>query len=573
LAVLVLTVALIYGNSLSSDFVWDDENIVVNRGEFFADSSNITTILNSEDSAHVYGKGNPYYRPLSTLTYMLDYHLWGHQPFWYHLENLLLHTLAVILVFLLVDSVFDDRFLAFTTSILFALYPVNSESVNFVSARNNILCTGLVFASLLTLRKSRNGGRRWALGALWLFFLSLLSKEPAVVTPFFLASLALFSRERELRASNPILLSFLAVLLVYFIIRHLVLGTFTSEAGPELSVEKMKLIAAVYFENFRLILFPFRLNAHYTQEYLAFGWAKAVVAASGSSLLIFFSVWRRSPGPIRAGSQWVLWGLLPVSNLVSIPSAPVAERYLYAVTPGSALVMAYLLRQLLRRRRGVSLAMIAAMVVSLGARTLTRNRVWADNLVLDKSMIQADPSNSSAHMNLGITYSNLGRFQAGERELRESTRLDPSNQRAHFNLAALYIKQNRLPEAAQANEAAVRIAPSYAKARSSLGVIYTKLGRYEAAMRELQAAVRLDPDLAEGHNNLGMLYGELGRLEEALAEFQMAARLGSNLAETHFNLGLAHMKLGHVDQARRAFGRAAELDSRYEKWSVNEQEN
>ena len=168
MAVLLLAVALVYGNSLFSGFVWDDESIVVNRGEFFADSSNITTILSSEDSTHVYGKTNPYYRPLNTLSYMLDYHLWGHQPFGYHLENLLLHALAVVLLFLLVDSVFDDRFLAFTTSILFALYPVNSEAVNFVSARNNILCTGLVFASLLTLWKSRKSGRQWALGALWL---------------------------------------------------------------------------------------------------------------------------------------------------------------------------------------------------------------------------------------------------------------------------------------------------------------------------------------------------------------------------------------------------------------------
>jgi Flp pilus assembly protein TadD len=562
LAVLVLAVVLVYGNSLLFDFVWDDATIIVERGGFFSDPSNISTILDSEDSTHVSGRKNPYYRPLNILTYMLDYHLWGHDPFWYHLENLLFHALVVILIFLLVDAVFGDGILAFITAILFAVHPVNAEAVSFVSARNNMLCTGLFFASLLALWKSRQNGCRWATGALLLFFLSLLSKESAVVIPLFLASLALFTKEKKLEASGSALLSYLAVLFLYFIIRFFVLGAFTSEVGPELSVEKLRLMAAVGFENFRLILYPVRLNAHYTPEFLTFSWVKAVVAFSGVGLLVFGSVWRRSPEPIRAGSQWVLWGLLPVSNLVAIPSAPVAERYLYAIVPGSALVVAYLLRQLLRRKEAVSLVIIAALGVALGARTLARSRVWADNLILETSMIQSDPSNAFAHMNLGITYSSMGRLEAGERELRQSIRLNASNPRAHYNLAALYFRQNRLVEAAASNEAAVRLDPTHAKARSSLGVIYARLGRHEEAVRELEAAVKLDPDYARAHNNLGMFYGELGRLEEALAEFQEATRLEPDLAAAHHNVGIIYMKLGQKGAAQHAFQRAAELDPR-----------
>ena len=81
LSVIVLAVAVVYANGLSSDFVWDDASIVVSRGGFFGDPSNIATILGSEDSVHGSGKKNPYYRPLNTLSYMLDYHLWGHDPF------------------------------------------------------------------------------------------------------------------------------------------------------------------------------------------------------------------------------------------------------------------------------------------------------------------------------------------------------------------------------------------------------------------------------------------------------------------------------------------------------------
>jgi len=399
IAALLATVALLYGNGLASDFVWDDASVVLERSGFFADPANIRTILTSEDSTHVTGAKNPYYRPLNILSYMLDYHLWGHDPFWYHLENLLLHALAVVLLFLLVEGAFDDRLLAFVTALVFAVHPVNSESVSFISARNNILCATLFFGSLLALCRSRGAGWQAALAALLLFLLALASKEPAVVIPFFLASLTCFTRKESLATDRRALLAYFAVLLAYFVIRFLVLGTFTSKSGPALSLEKLRLMASVYCENFRLILFPFHLNAHYTREFLAFGWASAAVAVSGIGLLVFFSLWRRSPEPVRAGCQWTFWGLLPVSNLVAIPSAPVAERYLYAVVPGSALVAAYLVRQLQRRNavRPVALiALVAAVVVALGARTFTRNRVWADDLTLDTSMIRSDPSNAFA---------------------------------------------------------------------------------------------------------------------------------------------------------------------------------
>lgn len=562
LAVLVLTVSAVYANSLSADFVWDDASLVVNRGGFFGDPSNLATILRSEDSTQDSGAKNPYYRPLNTISYMLDYHLWGHDPFWYHLENLLLHGLVVTLLFFLVAAAFGDRLLAFITAILFAVYPVNSEAVSFISARNNLLCSGFFFASLLALWKSRASGTGLAFAALLLFFLSLMSKESAVVIPLFLASLAAATTDPRLRPSRPILLSFFAVLLVYFSIRFVVLGSFTSETGVELSAERLRLMSAVYFENFRLIVTPFRLNAHYTREFLSFSWLEGIAAFAGIGSLLFFSISRRSPEPIRVGAQWMFWGLLLVSNLVAIPSAPVAERYLYAVVPGSALVMAYLLRRALRNNAGPAVIVIAILAVSFGARTFTRNRVWADDLALDTSMIRADPSNALAHMNLGITFSGLDRLAEGESELRESLRLNASNPRAHYNLAVLQLRQGRLPEAVEANEAAVRLDPDHAKARSSLGVVYARLGRHADALRELEAAVQLEPNYAEARNNLGMFYGQSGRLEEALAEFQVAARLRPDLPAIHRNLGVAYSKLGREAEARKAFDRAAALDPR-----------
>jgi len=568
--VILTTVVLVYANGLSSEFVWDDETIIVNRGALLGDASEIPTILTSADSTGAAGGTSPYYRPLSILAFMLDYHLWGREPFGYHLENLLLHGLVCVFVFLLADAAFGDRLLALLTAMLFAVHPVDSESVSFVSARNNLLCAAFAFASLLALWRSNGGGRRWVFAALALFSFSLLSKESAVAVPPFLAALALFTRDRKLAPAKSVLLAFFAVLFGYFAVRFFVLGTFTSEAGPALSAERLRLMAAATFENLRLILLPIRLNAHYTPAFLTFHWAKAVVAGSVIATLVFFSVWRRSPEPIRVGAQWTFWGLLPISNLVVIPSAPVAERYLYVVLPGSALAVAWVLRRSLRWKAGPSLVGILVILVASGAMTFSRNRVWADDLALDESMVQADPANAIARMNLGISYSKRGRAEEAEQELRESIRLDASNPRARYNLAVLLLGQGRLAEAAEANAAAVRLDPGFAKARSSLGVILARLGRLREAVRELEAAVNLDPDYAEGRNNLGTVYGQLGQHEKALAEFEAATRLRPDLAIAYFNVGRAQAQLGHEAEARRAFRRAAELDPRYADGSLVE---
>jgi len=562
-ATILVTVLLVFGNSLFSDFVWDDETIILSRAEFLGDASNIPTVLTSADSTDSDGGGSPYYRPLSLLSFMLDTWLWGHDPFGYHLENLLLHALVAVLVFLLAEAVFGDRVLAWLAAMLFAVHPVDSEAVSFVSARNNLLCAAFFFASLLTLWRSRRAGVRWVFGALVWFFGSLLCKEPAVAIPAFLASLALFSRDRRLAAKGSVLAAFFAVLVGYLVIRLAVLGVFTSEAGVDLSAERLRLMASAGFENLRLLVLPFRLNAHYTRAYLGFDWVRAAAACAGVGGLILLSVWPRSPEPVRVGALWTLCGLVPISNLVAIPSAPVAERYLYAVVPGIALAAAWPLRAALRWHPRAAGVAIAVVLVVLGGTTFRRNRVWADNLTLDASMVQADPANSIARMHLGISYGRQGRAADAERELRESLRLNPANPRAHYNLAALLLAQDRIDEAALANAAALRLDPDFARARSSMGVILARQGRLDEAVRALEAAVKRAPDSAEGHNNLGMVYGQLGRHAEALAEFETAARLRPDLAATHLNVGRAHARLGHAAEAQQAFRRAAELDPRY----------
>ena len=505
---LLLLTGIIYSNSLLSGFVWDDKPLIIRKQAFFSHPSNVFDLLDSADTDFSNVK-TPYYRPLNSLSYMLDHYLWGVHPFWYHLENVLLHVLVVALFYLLLLEVFEDRWLAFFAAVLFAVYPVNAETVDFVSARNTLFCALFSLASLLFLAK---GGPKWTILSLVAYFLALLGKEPAVVLPFFLLSMMIAPGGDKFKIKKSVLAGFFAVTGIYFIIRHLVLGAFIAKHGLGFSLSRLELISSVYFEHFKLMFFPFRLNALYTEKTLSFSIVKAVAAGLGVLLLLYASLRRKSPGPIRAGAQWILWGLLPVSNIVKIPSAPVAERFQYTILFGFVLILGYLFEGLHQKKAAAGIAALSMLCVALGARTFERNFVWHDDIKLFSGMICSDPDDATAYYNLGNVYGKSGDLEAAVTEFRTALAKDAG----------------------------------FTKAMVNLGVAYAKEGRMEEAVREFRAATKQDPAMPEAHLFLGIGYEKNGFLKEAASEFMTVLKLDPGNAQATRKLDQLEAGDGHV---------------------------
>lgn len=301
-------VSLVYSNSIFNGFVWDDEPLILEKRAYFSDPASVADIVVSPDQALNEG-ATPYYRPITTLTYFLDYHVWKGEPYGYHLENLLLHGSVVLLLYFLICNAFHSHVLALFTSLLFAVHPVNAEAVNFISARNNLLCALFMLASLFTVNRK---GFHWVLLFSLTSFFSLLSKEPAVVMPFFLVSLKVLSGEEKQKPDVRVLGASIFIVFLYFLVRVEILGAFTTEAGMEVSVRNLKLVFSTLFENFRLVSFPLDLNALYTFDHVSFRAYKGIFAVAGLALVGFASFRRNTPEPVRAGCLWVLWGFLPI---------------------------------------------------------------------------------------------------------------------------------------------------------------------------------------------------------------------------------------------------------------------
>ncbi len=477
--VLIGVVLAVYGASLAGRFVWDDAELIVAKAPFFAASGSAATILASSDTGLYHG-ATPYYRPLTTLSFLANYRLFGLDPFWWRLTSLLLHAAVVLLLYALVARAFGDERLGFVAALLFAVHPATVEAVAFVTARNNLLCAAGLLGALLALLRRTPLATAAALG---LFAAALLSKEPAVVLPPFLLGLALLARDPRLKTRPPVLGLFFALLGGYLLLRAAVLGAVAPAAGAGDLAAHARLVVGSLYESLRILAWPVPLNAAYGPAATAFSIPKlaAVLAALGA--LGWAAVARRAPEPLRAASLWLLLALLPGSNLVPIPSAPVAERYLYIPLLGFVLLLAAGWHALAARHLRLAMVVVLLVVAALGVRSALRAQVWLDDRQLYESMVAADPTNASALYNLGQLEASSG----------------------------------NLPAAIAAWEAAVRVNPAHAGAHNNLGNAYALAGRYPLARQHFERARALDPAEAMVLYNLARVAELEGRTAEAAA--------------------------------------------------------
>ena len=479
-------VIAIYAASLGGGFVWDDHVIVEQKAAEFAEPGSVARAFTTCDTGAGTG-GTPYYRPLTLLSFLVNSRLTGPSPFWFRLVSLGLHALNVLLLFLLVRRAFGDEALAFAAALLFAVHPAQVEAVAFIVARNNLLCAlGLLGALLALSARSRLGVAL----SFPLFACALLAKEPAVVLPVFLAGLRLASREARLRTPWSILAGQLALLAGYFAARVAVLGVALSDRAALPPGEHARLVVAAVYESLRILAWPVPLNAMVRPELLGVSAFKLVAVVGALAALAWAIAARRSPEPLRAGCLWLLLGLLPISNLVPIASAPVAERYLYVPGLGFALAVAALWAGARKWAPRAAAGALAALALALGSWSAARTTVWHDDLALYRSMVASHPGNAVAFHNLGKLRFDAGRLDEAILAWVRASQLDPEGFSAYNNLGNAYALRGDDRRAWEAYEAALRHDPEEAMPLFNLARIHERQGRAAEAERCYREYVR-----------------------------------------------------------------------------------
>lgn len=427
-----LAVFACYANSFHNGFVSDDHYII----ELNREPPGFESLIKAFTSADrlVATDETPYYRPLNRYSYILDHHFFGLNPTGYHAVNIGLHAICAILLYLTLLRQRCGPIPSLGAALLFGVHPVNSEAVNFISARNNILAAIFMLGSFLVfLRAEKNGGRDGHILSGFLFFLGILSKETALMLLPLLFFLKTFRRGgpvkpgKLLKSEMGYILPHTLFLAVYLSLRFVALDN--DYIHDHLSGLPQRVWQLVYIlpKYFSLVIAPRNLNFFYQVPdsfvSIAFPLAAAwILLAAATAYLV-----KARNDAIIFGLAWFVCCFIPISNLVPIPSAPMAERYFYLPFIGVLVVAADRLHHFSGRfgaRRQAYVAVIF-LVAACGYLTYKRNYDWRDNLALSKSLVRSDPSSSSAHFELGYEFLLRGDGTMAGKEWERAVQLHP----------------------------------------------------------------------------------------------------------------------------------------------------
>lgn len=549
----------VYANALHNSFVFDDYQLVVEQPLLARLATEPGLLL----SPLTLGQ-----RPLRTISYAVDYQIGGLQPWIFHLSNVLYHWLAAGLVFLIArdltarpSAVIDagtlrlppaQMRLALIAALLWALHPIHTDAVTYISGRRDILGGLFFFLGVWAYLRFRRTSRAWWLGLASLAYgLGLLSKESVVVLPV-VWWLSDSQREGMGRALRSHIVLYSVVLLGGAAVLWGAAGSQILAAAQHLSwhggsvLSNVATVLRIWVHYLTVLVFPRTLIADYSYDAfpvsLSF-WEPDVLAALGilGGVTIGIIVLARRVPFVGYGALWMLITLVPVSHLIPIQEI-VAEHYLYVPAFGLCLILATLLDTACsvglqadqpgraRLRAAVVYGLVLVLLVGAGARIVVRNRDWRDEETL----------------------------------WTVTTHAVPRCARAHYNLAGEYLRQERFEEAKREFAVTIAIRPNEVEALTGLGEIAFRTGLYGQAFGYVTQAEQIAPNHFRVQYLLGWIFLALKKPDEAEPYFEKAAELQPLYAGTYAGLEAVAKARGDSAAATRWAERRRALEPKAE---------
>jgi tetratricopeptide (TPR) repeat protein len=554
---LAACVLLAYLPVLKAGFIWDDDDYVTANW----------TLHNLDGLRHIWfdTTATPQYYPLVHTTYWLEYHFWKLNPMGYHAINVLLHTFAAILLWRVLAMLEVPG--AWLAAAIFALHPVNVESVAWVTERKNVLSAVFFFAAawayLRFAGKWEGKERRWGWWFLaWLLFVcALLSKTVACSLPAALLLVCWWKKGwLELRDVLPTIPFFIAGLWLGLQTARLE-QNHVGAVGPDwsFSFAERCLIAgrALWFYAGKLF-WPEQLTFIYPRWHIdtSIWWQWLFpVAALAMVVALWLARKRIGRGPLAAVLFFAatLFPALGFFNAFPMLFSFVADHFQYLAGAGiMALAAAGITAATARFEKGFPFLRplcCALLLLVLGTLTWRQTRMYADVETLWETTIQRNPQCWMAHNNLGLFLADKGLVDEGIAHFQTALSIRPQYPAAYNNLGTALTDKGQINEAIADFQKALQFNPDYAEAFNNLGAALLRKGQTDEAIASCQKALQIKPGYAEAYNNLGSALLQKGRTDEAMDDFQKALSIKPDYAEAQYNLANAWLQKGQNSRA------------------------
>jgi tetratricopeptide (TPR) repeat protein len=520
-----LVAAALYLPTLKYQLVWDDVDLIVqNRSSPFAAFGH--DFWHGRASEFL-GK-DPYYRPLANLSFGIDEVIAGHRAWYFHLVNLLLHAVFVMLAAVVLWRAFGRAGPTVVCGLLLAVHPMFADSVAYVSGRTDVLCGIGLLAALLGLMRLRQRPDMRSVLLMWAgYAVALFSKETGAL--FILAAFVFaFAVRRRGRVERPIWvgLAGLVVLLAgYLLLRVIVLGSVLGMRGPGNPVAQLFL--ALNGLGLALVRFvvPFSSSVFSWDAGLMSRPTFWLIPAVAFLVLPFLVKALRRSWLAEFGWLWAWLFLLPV---VALSGFGPSGRLLYIPGIGVVLVLGLLIQEWTKTKSQIQRASFAVGLVWCAVLlpfTLSRMTVWHDGFTLFSRMTREAPGYAAGHFNMAFELRQRSQLDAAVTEYRTTIALDSTAALAYSNLGAVLQSQGKLDEAEKLYRKTIELQPEYPLAWNNLAIVLYKRGDGSGAISALRKAIQLKPDDAGAVYNLGRIYQQANMPDSARACFKRAYQL------------------------------------------------
>ena len=554
---------------IQNSFIWDDD-LNIYENSCLTESGGLLRIWGSFDLYQYY--------PLTFTSFYLEHILWEFSPAGYHITNILLHAINAILVFFILQRIGLKYSLALFTASLFAIHPIQAESVAWATERKNLLSGVFYFSSFLLYLKFLDKEKNWLYGlSLFIFLDALLSKTTTVTLPL---SLLLVEYLHSKSINRNCLLRISG-----FLIPSIVMGLITSyletyrygmlrEDWSISALQHVIVAPRVLLFYATKIVLPINMCFIYPKweidTNLIWNYWPAMLFVGLGTILWWQR--RRITPIIWFGLAHYLVSLLPASGIISfyfMRFSFVQNHFQYLAGLGIMVIMGIAGSGIINRiadesiQSKVSVLLGTTLLIGCGFMTFDQCKIYRNNETLWHDTISKNPDAWIAYNNLACLLNEQGKFDEGITYCQKAIAIHPNFIEVHNNLGTAYMNKGMFDEAISEYKKALAIKPNYAEAHCNLGVVYGNKKMFDEAISEYKKALVIKPNYAEAHCNLGVVYGNKKMFDEAISTFKKAIAINPDYAKAYYNLGSAYANKGMMDDAISEYKKTIGLNPNY----------
>ena len=576
--IIVAAILAVYSQALRFDFVtYDDYDLIKQNTGYLGSLRNLTAAF----TTHVFSThraASAYYRPLLLVSFIADYRLWGLNPFGFHLVNILLHAAAAVVLYILALRVTREPAVSLVTGLLFALHPVQTEAVAWISGGNDILLGVWILLMVFCHIRSAESPvhrRLYSILSGIFFTLALFTKESAafyiLILPLYDLCVGKVSWRAMFKAGyfTRLLLPAIALIL-YLFVRLQVLGEFIGAErlyGTTPLLQRILEVPSTLAEHIRLVFLPVGLSVVHPRESLFWfqpPWNAAAVLVPLLLAAAIWLSWRRDP-VVAFGLLWFAVGLLPLLNIFPL-AVPVLEHRLYVPLAGLALAGCQGAWRLCgkishggaRGATGIFLPLSAAVILIPGIMAFERVPAWKDSEALWTDAIAKAPQDPRSYFNLAGYYFDRGEYDRTVGLLNRYLYRRPDDIVAYSKLRQSYFLEGQYEDAARVCRKMIALNPTNPNRYTEASELFVHLNAPDSAIAILQEGLIAVPNSFVLHQELGALFARSGNTADAERQYLLALSSNPKSAPAHFGIGMLYglrgedlQSISHLEEGMR----------------------